>query len=228
MTSNNLPDFYKEFNISRNTPINEIQDILYDMWMKAKPEERYKIDIAQKCLVDNPDAYKRRLDEQKRIKKNEQIENEKKNKRNKTFKLVTSVIMAGALTVAGGFIGSKVVEQKHEKLENNVCIEYEIKTGETRDDIEFLEDYGFSHCEVTGFQRNEAPDGYLFAGDVVIGRTTKEKADELVEKGRARIISIEEAVELLGENNSLRGEFKKYAEGKSEFVFYVPVTKQIA
>ena len=44
MTSNNLPDFYKEFNISRNTPINEIQDILYDMWMKAKPEERYKIE----------------------------------------------------------------------------------------------------------------------------------------------------------------------------------------
>ena len=52
--------------------------------------------------------------------------------------------------------------------------------------------------------------------------------NSIVEKGLARIISIDEAVELLGENNSLRGEFKKYSEGKSKFVFYVPITKQLS
>ena len=69
---------------------------------------------------------------------------------------------------------------------------------------------------------------YIYEGDVVIGRTTKAIADDLVAKGLARIISIDEAVELLGENNSLIGEFRAYANGNSDMVFFVPEQKTMA
>ena len=69
---------------------------------------------------------------------------------------------------------------------------------------------------------------YIYEGDVVIGRTTKAIADDLVAKGLARIISIDEAVELLGKNNALIGEFRAYANGNSDMVFFVPEQKTMA
>ena len=85
--------------------------------------------------------------------------------------------------------------------------------------------------EVTGPYRQESAkisgvDVYEFlaAGDVIIGRTTKENANKLVNEKGAKIISIEEAVELLEQSglNSLAGEFAKTAKGESNMVFYIP------
>ena len=58
-------------------------------------------------------------------------------------------------------------------------------------------------------------------GDVIVGRTTKEKADKLVEEHGARIISYEEAISLLLDNGYLIGEFKKTADGDNSFSWYV-------
>ena len=107
---------------------------------------------------------------------------------------------------------------------NNVCVQYEVKAGDTKnylDDI--FKEYGFSYYEVSGSYRDM---NKIYAGDTVIGITTKEKADKLVEEGRGKIISVDEAVELLSENNSLTPELKKYINGKSDVVFYIPTSIQ--
>lgn len=145
----------------------------------------------------------------------------KKNKRK--FIIVGSVIMAGVLTVVG--FNAKQKQNKLEDINSNVCVEYVVQEGDSKSSLDkIFEEYGNAYYEVSGLFRNN---DIVYAGDVVIGRTTKEKADELVASGNARIISIDEAVELLGENHSLIGEFRNYANGESDFVFYVPEGKQM-
>lgn len=163
-------------------------------------------------------AANRRLDEYER-EMERQRRPEKTNKKRK-FILTTSVIMAGVLSLTGFGIKAAVNKQTKEDNLNNVCVEYTVQEGDTKNFLDAMfKEYNESYLEVSGpFRNNEI----VYAGDVVIGRTTMEKAQELVESGNARIISIEEAVELLGENHSLIGEFRRYAEGKSDIVFYVP------
>ena len=218
----NVPDYYKRFNIRYDASKSEIKERL-DILEKTSNEELNKeIQIAKLYMIENQEGYLRTLKNKYRDlrKEKQEIENNKKRK----FKLVTSVVMAGFLFISGGFVGGKIVSAENEDLTYNVCVECEVESGQTYEDYEEVKDKGFVHREVPYEQRNQE---YLYAGDIIVGRTTKEKADELVEQGVARIISIEEAIELLGENNSYKGEFKKYIEGKSDFVFYVPITKQI-
>ena len=133
-----------------------------------------------------------------------------------------------ALVVAGATIFVSITSLinnsiNKSKMNNNVCVMYEVQEEDTKNKLDSLfAEYGFSYLETSGIYRNT---NLIYVGDVVIGRTTKEKADELVEQGHARIISIDEAVELLGENNSLIGEFRAYANGDSDMVFFVPDSK---
>lgn len=79
-------------------------------------------------------------------------------------------------------------------------------------------EYGYASYAVSGADRNlSSNSGSPFEGDVIVGRTSEEKANELVEDHNAEIISHEEAISLLEENNSLVGEFKKTADGDNSF-----------
>ncbi len=152
-----------------------------------------------------------------------------KRKQTKKFNLkpVATKVVAGVLVVVCAFGASKLVSNHMDKESQkyNVCVEYEVQKEDTKDKLnDLFEDYGFSYYEVSGAYRDL---DFVYAGDVVIGRTTKEKADELVKAGLGKIISIDEAVSLLGENNSLSGEFREYANGKSNVAFFVPEGKTI-
>lgn len=155
-----------------------------------------------------------------------------KTKKEKKMILIKSGIGAG-LIVAIGLGAIAVFNQKaEENINSNVCVEYEIQKGDTLNELrdEYgLRDIGTSYLEISGYERQASADAlgqdicnYVAVGDVVIGRTTKENADKLVQKG-ARIISIEEARDLLGENN-LVGKFK---EENGDFVFFIPNEKSL-
>lgn len=166
-----------------------------------------RINAANRLL----DEYESEMKKQRRPKKSNKL---------RKFILTTSVIMAGVITATGLGVKAVVNKQTKEDNLNNVCVEYTVQEGDTKNFLDAMfEEYNESYLAVSGpFRNNEI----VYAGDVVIGRTTMEKAQELVESGNARIISIEEAVELLGENHSLIGEFRRYVEGNSDIVFYVP------
>lgn len=146
----------------------------------------------------------------------------------RNFKKVAAGVVAVAVLGSYGAVFNYGMNLEKNNQQNNVCVEYRVRSGDTNTSLnEMFYEYGYSYLEVSGAQRNLSSNkGNPFAGDVVIGRTTKEKADELVSKGKARIISIEEAIELLGENHSLIGEFKRASNQESNIVFYVPVNEK--
>ena len=152
-----------------------------------------------------------------------------KKKDNRKFAINKAVSFALAFSVAFGLgvaTKSSIDNKKALNNEHNVCVEYYVQEGQGYNNIKDLDlkDYGFSEYGAEGPFREE---GMLYVGDVIIGRTTKENADKLVGEGKARIISLEEAIEKLGKNHSLIGEFRKVAEGKSDFVFYEQINKSL-
>lgn len=153
-----------------------------------------------------------------------------KPKQAKSVKIKSKIIKVIAGVMVGvcaiGLIKAGANNLKKTDNENNVCVEYTVQLGDTKERLSGLfKEYGVSYLEVSGAYRDA---DYIYEGDVVIGRTTKAIADDLVAKGLARIISIDEAVELLGENNALIGEFRAYANGNSDMVFFVPEQKIMA
>lgn len=152
--------------------------------------------------------------------------NKRKQAKNLKLKKVVSIVVCGVIVFVGAMSVSNLIKKNNNddnknKL-NNVCVEYEVKNGDTKSDIDdIFGEYGFSYYEVSGPYRNS---NLIYAGDVIVGITTKEEADKLVEEGRGKIISVDEAVELLSENNSLTPELKKYQNGKSNLVFYIPTS----
>lgn len=163
------------------------------------------------------------------IKRSYSVDRNSNNKliQTKNFKLkpLFTKVVTGALVIVCAFGISKAVSNHMDKENQkyNVCVEYEVQEGDTKDKLnDLFKEYGFSYFDVSGAYRDA---DFVYAGDVVIGRTTKEKADELVAAGLAKIISIDEAVDLLGKNNSLMGEFKAYANAKSDITFFVPEGK---
>lgn len=144
-------------------------------------------------------------------------------KREKKIKLIKNSIIGGTI-VAVGLTGvilttNFIQNKKQENLASNVCVEYTVEEGIGNNDLkDMFREYGYSHYAVSGADRNlSSNSGSPFEGDVVVGRTTKEKADKLVEEHNAEIIPYEEAISLLEENNSLAGEFKKAADGDNSF-----------
>lgn len=152
--------------------------------------------------------------------------NKRKQAKNLKLKKVVSIVVCGVIVFVGAMSVSNLIKKNNNdnnknKL-NNVCVEYEVKNGDTKSDIDdIFGEYGFSYYEVSGPYRNS---NLIYAGDVIVGITTKEEADKLVEEGRGKIISVDEAVELLSENNSLTPKLKEYQNGKSNLVFYIPTS----
>lgn len=144
-------------------------------------------------------------------------------KREKKIKLIKKAIIGGTI-VAVGLTGvilttNYIQNKKQENLASNVCVEYTVEEGignKKLDDMFY--EYGYASYAVSGADRNLSSNGGSpFEGDVIVGRTSEEKANELVEDHNAEIISPEEAISLLEENNSLVGEFKKTADGDNSF-----------
>lgn len=163
-------------------------------------------------------------------------DNNRKPKQAKKVKIkkIAVKVIAGVLVTVCAFGGYKARSNYLDKKDANynVCVSCVVDEGDTYglyEDTYGLKDIGFSYYELSGFQRQEASHGepkFVAAGDIIIGRTTKENADKLVAEGKGKIISFEEAVELLGENSSLKGELKEAAMGNSDIVFYVPTDQK--
>lgn len=152
--------------------------------------------------------------------------NKRKQAKNLKLKKVVSIVVCGVIVFVGAMSVSNLIKKNNSdnnknKL-NNVCVQYEVKNGDTKSDIDdIFGEYGFSYYEVSGPYRNS---NLIYAGDVIVGITTKEEADKLVEEGRGKIISVDYAIELLSENNSLTPKLKEYQNGKSNLVFYIPTS----
>lgn len=186
--------------------------------IKYLDDKPYDFSFNEKITAENRNERMNKMVESKenvkyKLVKERKIQQAKKVKINPFWK----GFVAGVLVCACAF-GINHVNQQNKA--NNVCVEYIVQDGDTYQKIsDNFKEYGFSYKEVKGAYRNS---DYIYEGDVVIGRTTKEIADKLVAEGSARIISIEEACELLEKNDALTGEFKDFANGDSNMVFFVP------
>ena len=150
--------------------------------------------------------------------------NKRKQAKNLKLKKAVSIVVCGVIVFVGAMSVSNLIKKNNNNKNklNNVCVEYEVKNGDTKSDIDdIFKEYGFSYYEVSGPYRNS---NLIYAGDVIVGITTKEEADKLVEEGRGKIISVDYAIELLSENNSLTPKLKEYQNGKSNLVFYIPTS----
>lgn len=218
-----LENFYEVFNIpylASDTRIRGILNSLKEEAKNNKDEMAYRyIQLAEEYLLERRELYDKYL-------KRHGVKFPK-TKKEKKLSLVKKTIAAGLIVAIGLGTTAVIQNEKQENINSNVCVEYAIQEGDTLNELRDgygLRDISMSHLEISGAQRQFSADeigqsifDYVAVGDVVIGRTTKENADKLVEKG-ARIISIEEARDLLGENN-LVGRFK---ENNGDFVFFIP------
>lgn len=149
---------------------------------------------------------------------------EPKEKKKKSYKLQKAVITVGVIVILFS-AGNKIIDNIKEKdYQNNVCIEYTVQSGDSFSWVDDnIRDYSTIRTQNVG--ANFRYD-HLYKGDIIIGRTTMEKAKELEEKGYARIISIEEAIDIIETSGErLRGKLDDYKENdiKDEaFVFFDP------
>ncbi len=222
-----LPNYYKELNIPYNASKHDIRNILEELDKKAlNTRDKIYLQTAGVYLLKEKEKYDNYL-------RNRGV-NIPHSKKNRRYKLQKKVIAIGMVVAIGlsGMAGSVIQKTISKDEASNVCVEYEVQPGDSMNmlkDEYGLKDVGFSYYEVSGFQRQELSNGtsgFIAAGDVIIGRTTKEQADKLVEEGNARIISIDEAVELLEANGSLSGKFRGYVTGDSNYTFYVPTNEK--
>ena len=209
-----------------NTPTDGERRILKEMEDKYE-ELLYRVNEFREASPFARLVNERNREVNRRYKVERNQNNKKKQTKNFKLRPMFTKVVAGVLVVVCAFGASKAVSNHMDKENQkyNVCVEYEVQEGDTKDKLnDLFKEYGFSYYEVSGAYRDV---DFVYAGDVVIGRTTKEKADELAAAGLGTIISIDEAVALLGENNSLAGEFKAYANAKSDVTFFVPEGKVI-
>lgn len=153
---------------------------------------------------------------------------EKPKKKKKSYKLQRKLIAAG-LIIAICLSTVLYAKNKHDQnilndARYNVCVEYRIQEGDTMSWAEdHFEDRTYIHTQFVGPNYNYK---FLYEGDTMIARTTIEEAQALEAKGVARIISIDEAIEILEQTgSSLIGKFREYKENniKNEaFVFFEP------
>lgn len=149
---------------------------------------------------------------------------EPKEKKKKSYKLQKAVITVGVIAILFS-AGNKIIDNIKEKdYQNNVCIEYTVQSGDSFGWVDDnIRDYSTIRTQNVG--ANFRYD-YLYKGDLIIGRTTMEKAKELEEKGYARIISIEEAIDIIETSGGrLHGKLDDYKENDindEAFVFFDP------
>lgn len=146
-------------------------------------------------------------------------------KREKRIKLIKNSVIGGTI-IAVGLTGAiltanHIKKENQENLASNVCVEYTIEEGIGNDDLkDMFREYGYSHYAVSGAERNLSPNrDNPFKGDKVIGRTTEENAEELIESGSAKEVDIDKAIEEFEKLGTLKGEFENYADGNSKVPF---------
>ena len=211
----------KNFYFADSLDLGYRKDYLISLLLQAKRA----YDKVQELRIKN--ANERKKDYQKNMTKEEYTRKyENKKRRQKRRKLQRAIIMGGLIVAIGlgSIMGVSEEKEKNLNLNSNVCVQYTVQEGDTYKDIGKLglRDWGFGSYEVSGAYRDSE---FVYAGDVVIGRTTKENADYLVKQGLCEIITLEEAIEMLGDTHTLMGEFEKAAEGTSNIAFFVPTTK---
>lgn len=149
---------------------------------------------------------------------------EPKEKKKKSYKLQKAVITVGVIAILFS-AGNNIIDNIKEKdYKNNVCIEYTVQSGDSFSWVDDnIRDYSTIRTQNVG--ANFRYD-HLYKGDLIIGRTTMEKAKELEEKGYARIISIEEAIDIIETSGGiLHGKLDDYKENDindEAFVFFDP------
>ena len=219
-----LIDYYNYYDISYDASIEEIKQILdYEFKNALSSNDKTEVQKAALYLL-NPktkesyDSYLKRHKFDENVRKMEQ-------KKKRVFKIVKKAVLIGTLVAIGLTAHNYKEVREQENLDNNVCVEYRVQEGDSYNYLEdTFEDYSIVEYEVTGPYRDE---NKVYKDDVVIGRTTEEKAVKLQENGSLRIISVDEAVERLEEDGNLKGEFKAYVNGDSDVAFYEPTNQKI-
>lgn len=135
---------------------------------------------------------------------------------------VIEIALLTAMFAAGAKSGADAIDSHIDTYNSNhnTIIEMTVPEGMDIKTInENFDDWGYSNLEV----KDQNRDGYnVYEGDKIIGLTTRETAEKLEQNYDAENIGIEEAVEKLGETDTLRGEFKKYVDGDGDFKFNTP------
>ncbi len=227
----NLENYYEKYDIPYLESTERIISRLEKLYEKSKIEHNVELynDISMVFyyLVKHRKLYDRKLKEM-----GVKFPLTKKEKR---WRIIKIAIITGTIVATGLTVGSKIHNVHEENIKSNVCVEYEVNAGDTKNELEDvygLKDIGFSYQEISGYQRQVASGGdtsrFLAAGDVIIGRTTKENADKLVKEKGAKIITKEEAVELLEQSglHSYTGVFADAINGDNTFVFYSPTDEK--
>lgn len=213
----------KNFYFADSLDLGYRKDYLISLLLQAKRA----YDKVQELRIKN--ANERKKDYQKNMTKEEyKRKYENKRKRKIKYRLKRTVIIAGLILAVGIGASAGITAEKlnNNNLASNVCVEYTVQEGDTYTDIEKLglKDWGFSHYETKGPYR----DSYkLYAGDKLIGRVTMQQADEMVEGGKTKIVTLEESLEKFKENNTAVGEFEKILKGESDFPFHNSEVKKL-
>lgn len=226
-----LENFYEIFNIPYLASDTRIRGILNGLKEEAKnnkDEMEYKyIQLAEEYLLERRKPYDKYL-------KRHGVKFPK-TKKEKKLALVKKTIAAGLIVAIGLSSTSYIIGKKTENLNSNVCVEYEVQEGDMLDELREkygLRDISMSYLAISGPQRQTAAFncgqdiyGFLAEDDVIVARTTMEKADKFVEDKGASKKSIEEIKEDLKEENAV-GEFEKAFSGDNNVDFYAPTTEK--
>lgn len=230
-----LRNFYEELEIpylASDLKVAVLLEKRKKFAMETRNKELYeKVELAREYLVERRKIYDVYL---KRHGVKFPLTKKEKRKR-----LIIGTIITGIIIGIGAGSAAKIVSERRENLNSNVCVEYEIEQGDLKNELTDkygLRDISFEYMEIQGAQRQQAAlnsgveiNDFLAVGDVIIGRTTKENADKLVNEKGAKIISLEEAIELLEDSglDSFAGEFAKAAKGENNIVFYIPSNEKV-
>lgn len=223
-----LPNYYELLNIPLNASRKDIKETLEKYKKNVRnSKELIIIEAAEEYLIDNKERYDKYL-------KNRGVKFplSKKEKRKKIFK---GTIIAGVIVAIGLSSTYYISEKKAENLNSNVCVEYQVQHGDTLNELREkygLRDISMSYLAISGPQRQTAASncgqdisGFLAEDDVIVARTTMEKADKFVEDKGASKKTIEEIKEDLKEENAV-GEFEKAFSGDNNVDFYNLTTEK--
>lgn len=222
-----LLNYYELLHIPMTASRKEIKEILDKYKKKANSKELIVIETAEEYLINHKDNYDKYL-------KNRGVKFPL-TKKEKRKKVVRGAIIAGVIMAIGLGSTCYISEKKAENLNSNVCVEYQIKEGDTLNELREkygLRDISMSYFAISGPQRQTAAyssgqsiHDFLAEDDVLVARTEKEKADKFVNDKGAEEKSIEEVMSSLEEENAV-GEFKEAFSGTNKVDFYSPITEK--
>lgn len=164
--------------------------------------------------------------EEKRIEALKQVREQKlkEAKKRKKYKAVRNTIIAGlivAMGVGAAFEVKKAIENRI-GMDSDTCIVYEATDGIGYKKMEkVLKMKDIVLVDETPVKNRQWD--MVYEGDVFVARTTKEIALELQNDGKAKIISVNEAIEIIEKSGkNLYGQLKKAKDDEAIIVFTDP------